>query len=197
MAGNRESGGGRHGSLRKMAVWAAATAIILLVPSVAMQVTDEVNWTGFDFAFAGVLMFGVGVAYELAARKTGNSAYRAGVGVALAAAFLLVWMNGAVGIVGSEDNPANLMYGGVLAVGIIGAVIAHFRADGMARAMIVTAFAQALVAVIALITGSGSTGSAWSLDVLGLTGFFTALWLIAAWLFRKAAQERPPAGAVP
>lgn len=53
-------------------------------------------------------------------------------------------MNGAVGIVGSEDNPANLMYGGVLAVGIVGAVIARFRAEGMARA-------QGSVALIALI----------------------------------------------
>ena len=38
---------------------------------------------------------------------TGNSAYRAAVGVAIAAAFILVWMNLAVGIIGSEDNPAN------------------------------------------------------------------------------------------
>ncbi len=51
-------------------------------------------------------------------------AYRFAVGVALAAAFLLVWMNLAVGLIGSEDNPANLMYFGVLAVGFIGAIIA-------------------------------------------------------------------------
>jgi hypothetical protein len=57
---------------------------------------------------------------------TDNRAYRAAVGVAIAAAFILVWMNLAVGIIGSEDNPANLMYGGVLAIGIIGAVIARF-----------------------------------------------------------------------
>ena len=53
---------------------------------------------------------------ELAARMTGNSAYRAAVGVAVAAAFILVWMNLAVGIIGTEDNPAKLMYGGVLPV---------------------------------------------------------------------------------
>jgi hypothetical protein len=85
--------------------------------------------------------------YELAARMTGNSAYRAAVGVAVAAAFILVWMNLAVGIIGTEDNPANLMYGGVLAVGIIGALIARFQPDGMARALFATALAQALVAV--------------------------------------------------
>ena len=89
---------------------------------------------------------------------TGNSAYRAAVGVALAAAFILVWVNLAVGIIGSEDNPANVMYGGVLAVGIIGAIIARFQPHGMARALVATALAQALVAVIALIAGWGSTG---------------------------------------
>lgn len=52
MAGNRESGSGRSGSLR-MAVWAAATALMVLVPLLAMRVTDEVSWTGFDFAYAG------------------------------------------------------------------------------------------------------------------------------------------------
>ena len=91
--------------------------------------------------------------YELAARKTGNIAYRAAVGVALAAALLLVWINLAVGIIGNEDNPANLMYIGVLAVGTIGAIIARFQPHGMARALFATALAQGLVVVIALIAG--------------------------------------------
>jgi hypothetical protein len=135
-----------------------------------MQVTDEVVWDLVDFVVAGALVVGVGVTYELAARMTGNSAYRAAVGVALAAAFILVWGNLAVGIIGSEDNPANLMYGGVLAVGIIGALIARFQPDGMARALFATALAQMVVAVITLIAGWGSTG-----DIVMLTGFFAAL----------------------
>ena len=95
---------------------ALAVAFILLLPLFAMQITDEVAWDLADFAIAGALLFGTGVAYELLARKAGIIAYRAAVGVALAAALLLVWMNLAVGIIGSEDNPANLMYVGVLAV---------------------------------------------------------------------------------
>ena len=35
------------------------------------------------------------------------------------AAFLLIWINLAVGIIGSEDNPANLMYGAVLLLGLV------------------------------------------------------------------------------
>ena len=195
MAGNTEDGGGRRGSRWRIAALAAA-AFLLLLPLFAMQVTDQVAWDVADFAFFGALLVGAGVTYELAARKTGNTAYRAAVGVALAAAFILVWVNGAVGIIGTESDDANLMYGGVLAVGIIGAIIARFQPDGMARALFATALAQALVAVIALLAGLGSTGPIWPLDILALTGFFVALFIGSAWLFRKAARGRAKQGAV-
>jgi len=194
MGGNRGNGGGRRGSRWRIAAWAAA-ALILLLPLVAMQFTDEVNWDVADFALFGALLIGVGVPYELAVRTTGDNAYRAAVGVALAAAFILVWVNGAVGIIGSEDNPANLMYGGVLAVGIIGAIIARFQPDGMARALFATALAQALVAVIALIAGLGSPWSG-PLEIVALNGFFVALFVGSALLFQKAARGRPERGAV-
>jgi len=194
MAGNTENGGGRRGSRWRVAAWAVA-ALTLLLPLVAMQFTDEVNWDVADFAFAGALLIGTGITYELAVRKTGDTAYRAAVGVALAAAFILVWVNGAVGIIGTESDDANLMYGGVLAVGIIGAIIARFQPHGMARALFATALAQALVAVIALLAGLGSTGPIWPLDILALTGFFVALFVGSALLFRKAARGRAEQGA--
>jgi phosphoglycerol transferase MdoB-like AlkP superfamily enzyme len=87
------------------------------------------------------------------------------------------------------------MYGGVLAVAIIGAFIARFRAHGMARALAATALAQALVGVIALAAGFGSTAPSFPEAILFLTGFFVGLWLISAWLFRRAARERTHAGA--
>jgi hypothetical protein len=196
MAGNTETTGGRRGTRWRIAVWGAA-AFLLLLPLVAMQFTDEVNWDETDFIVFGAMLAVACGTYELAARMTGNTAYRAAIGTAVAAAFILVWMNLAVGIIGNEDNPANLMFGAVLAVGIIGSVIARFQPHGMARALVAMALAQALVAVIALIAGSGSTGSSWPWDILFLTGFFAALWLISAWLFRKAAREQTPAGAAP
>jgi hypothetical protein len=174
-----------------------AAAFILLLPLLAMQITDEVVWTVADFAFAGVLLVGTGLIYELAARKAAMIAYRAAVGVALAAAFILIWLTGAVGIIGSEDNNANLMYGGVLAVGLVGAIIVRFRSRGLALAMIATALVQVLVGVLALIGGLGATGPRWPWDVVGLTGFFAALWLGSAWLFRRAACQLPAAGGGP
>ncbi len=193
MAGNPEDGGGRRGSGWRIAAWTAA-ALILLLPLIAMQFTDEVVWDVTDFAIFGALLVGVGVTFEFAARKTGNSAYRFAVGVALAAVFILIWVNGAVGIIGSEDNPANLMYGGVLAVGLIGALVARFRPHGMARALFATAFAQMLVAAIAL---SAGLGSPWSgpLEILLLNGFFAALFVGSAILFRQAARGGGELGA--
>lgn len=168
---------------------ALVTACILLIPLLAAPA-----WTLFDFVIAGALIFGTGLTYVLAARKAGNNAYRAAAGIALAAVLLLVWINLAVGVIGSEDNPANLMYGGVLAVGIIGALIARFRPRGVARALFATALAQALVAGIALIFGLGSPWSPPG-EILALNGFFVALFLTSAWLFRYAAREQTLAGA--
>lgn len=81
----------------------------------------------------------------------GDTAYRAAAGIALGTAFLLIWISFAVGVIGTEDNPANLMFGAVLLLGLIGAVAARFQPEGMARALAATALAQGLVALIALI----------------------------------------------
>ena len=196
MAVRAEDGGGRRGSGWRIAVWGTA-AFLLLVPLVAMQFTDEVNWDVTDFAVVGAMLAVACGTYELAARMTGNRAYRAAVGVAIAAAFILVWMIPAVGVLGVEGDPADLMYIGVLAVGIIGAIIARFQPRGMALALFATALAQALVAVIALIAGMHRASYSSVPEILGLNGIFVALFVGSAWLFRKAAREQPHAGAGP
>lgn len=174
------SSSARRGGLWRIVVWGGAAAL-LLAPLVAMQFTHEVQWTGSDFAiFAAMLVVPLGVV-ELTMRATGSTSYRAAVAVALGAAFLMTWVNLAVGIIGSEDNPLNLMFFGVLAVGIAGAFIARFQPRGMARALVAMGIAQALVAVAALIAGHFT---------IVLTGFFVAAWFLSAWLFRKAAEDQ-------
>ncbi len=184
----------RRNAYRAVVGVALATAFILMLPLLAMQVTDEVVWDLADFVIVGALIFGTGLTYVLAARKAGNIAYRAAVGVALAAALLLIWLNLAVGVIGTENDLANSMYVGVLGVGIIGAIIARFRPPGMARALLATALAQALVAVIALMFGLGSR---WSppVEILALNGFFVSVFVGSALLFRHAGREQTPAGA--
>jgi GNAT superfamily N-acetyltransferase len=162
-------------------IWTAA-GLLLLVPLLAMQLTREVSWDLADFAIFGGMLAAACGSFEVAARLTRNRAYRGGVAVALATAFFLIWVNLAVGIIGNEGNPANLMYWGVLAVALGGALAARFRAKGMARALVATAVAQATACLIAVVSGWGYT--------LVLTGVFVGLWLLAAHLFGKAAREQ-------
>ena len=67
-AGNTESGGGRRWSRWRIAAWAAA-ALILLLPLVAMQFTEEVRWTASDFAAAAALLGGGALLFEIASRR--------------------------------------------------------------------------------------------------------------------------------
>ena len=50
-------------------LWAGLAALLLL-PLIAMQFTREVAWDAADFAFAGVLLIGAGLIFELAAWRT-------------------------------------------------------------------------------------------------------------------------------
>ena len=181
----------------RIARWSLA-ALILLLPLLAMQFTTEVAWDFADFMIFGALLAGAGGVYELAMRVSGHRAYRAATAVALAAAFILIWINLAVGIIGDENNPANLMYVGVLAVGIIGASITRGQPRGMARTLSVMAFAQALVPVIALLflkiaPISGPAG----LIILVLNIGFIILFVGSALLFRRASGPRRPAEPAP
>ena len=95
---------------------------------------------GTGLAGASTIVFGLmlaaaGGCMELAARMTPNRAYRAGAALAVLAGFLMLWANAAVGIIGNENNPANLLFIGILAVGAFGALLARGRPRGMMLAM--------------------------------------------------------------
>jgi hypothetical protein len=169
--------------------------LFLLLPLIAMQFTDQVNWGLFDFALAGTLLFGTLLTFELAVRSTGSLAYRCAVGLALAAAVLLIWVNLAVGIIGSEGEPTNLLYACVLAAGLAGALVARFQPAGMARALFAAALAQALITILAIAAGWGARGPYWPLDILALNGVFVALFAASGVLFRHAAHNGSLAGA--
>lgn len=175
---------------------ALGTALLLLVPLTAKLFLAEMAWTLADFAAAGLLLFGAGLTFSLVARLGDNTAYRLAVGVAVAAGLLLVWANLAVGLVGSEDNPANLLYGGVLAVALIGAIGARFRPLGMSRAMFGAALTYVVVTAIALFLWQPPAATAEPAvglpNVLGANAAFAALWAASGWLFRRASLVGPP-----
>lgn len=171
--------------LMRMAIWGGA-GLLLLFPLIAMQFTPEVQWTPSDFAVMGVLLGLVYGAFEVALRAARSHLYMVAAGVAATTAFLMTWVNLAVGIIGNENNFVNLMFFGVVAIAIIGAALARLRSLGMAQAMAAAAVAQAATSGIAFANGEGR-------GTLLIWGF-TAMWLVSAQLFRKAAQREAKGG---
>ncbi|HQS70004.1 MULTISPECIES: hypothetical protein [unclassified Novosphingobium] len=167
-------------SLVRPVGWSAA-AIVLLFPMIAMQFEQRlhwgVNWTVGDFVAAALLLSGTGAALELAVRLNDDLAYRAGAFLGIGAALLMVWANLAVGLVGSEDNAANLWFMTVPVVGLAVAMLCGVSAKAMVRAMLAMAFMQFLAGLFV-----GRAGAAIAVSmVLG------ACWLVSAWLFSRAA----------
>ena len=179
MAANMRNEGERRGGRWRWAMWGGAAALLLL-PAVAMRIGNNgVDWTGSDFVVFGAMLLLACGTFELGAWLSRDRAYRAAFGIAVVAGFLMTWVNLAVGIIGSENNLANLVFFGVLLVGAVGACIARFKPQGMARALVVTTIAQTLAGVVALTQGS--------VEGVGLSAFFGVVWLVCAGLFRKAA----------
>lgn len=176
---NSKAEDSRPGSPWRIIGWSLA-GLVLLIPLVAMQFTKEVQWTVGDFMFAALLIGLVGTAFELAVRASANGTYRGGAAAALAASFLTVWVNGAVGMIGSEDNSYNLLFLGVILVALAGSILARFRPRGMSLTMFTAAGLQAVLGVAGMAT-----------DVRGgiFATLFAGLWLLAAALLRQASLE--------
>jgi peptidoglycan/LPS O-acetylase OafA/YrhL len=78
------------------------TVIVLLsIPFLAMQFTDEVSWSVFDFLVMGTLLLGTGLAFEFVLRKVKKREYRIVLLIAILVAMLLIWAELSVGIFGS------------------------------------------------------------------------------------------------
>jgi len=75
--------------------------VILLLPFIAMQFSDEVNWTFSDFIIGGTLLLGTGLTCELVIRKVSKIKYRIAICVTIIAILLLVWAELAVGVFGT------------------------------------------------------------------------------------------------
>lgn len=86
---------------KRLKIILTAVAILLLIPFIAMQFTEEVNWTLTDFVIGGALLFGTGLVIELVLRNSEKIKYRNTLLVAVIIIFLLIWAELAVGIFGS------------------------------------------------------------------------------------------------
>lgn len=85
----------------RLTIILSVAGLLLLVPLIAMQFTNEVNWSLFDFIVAGFLLFGTGGLIELALRKINQINKRIWAVVAILIVLFLVWAELAVGIFGT------------------------------------------------------------------------------------------------
>ena len=163
---------------------------ILLIPLIAMQCTPEVVWTLSDFAVMGTLIMGTGLMYEFVASRANNTVYKVGVGLAVLASFLIVWINLAVEIIG-DDNPVNALYFGVVLIGIVGVFLSRLTPQGLSRTAFSMAIAQALVPVVALFVSPLNFAPGVP-QVFMLNAFFVVLFLVSALLLRHVTKESVP-----
>ena len=165
---------------------ALAALGLLMVPLVASRVVEGWNWGPGAFVFTYVLFFGTGMAYALIARQMNAWTYKTAVGLALVAAFVLGWA--AMVHMSETENPVNLLYFGVLAVGAVGAGLARLEARGMARVLFGMAASLAVAWVITQVLSSDTpAGPVWNIGVMH--GGFVLLFALAGLLFRHASLQ--------
>jgi hypothetical protein len=154
---------------------------LLMAPLVASRVVEGWNWPAGAFVRVYFLFFATGMAYALIARRVQAWAYKAGVGVALAAGFALGWST----MVQTADSghPERLWYLSVLVVGFIGACVARLKARGLA----LTLFAMAATLVlISVALPSGAPPDLARRMAIG-HGVLAALFTASGFLFRRAS----------
>jgi len=169
----------------RVAMWATA-AFLLSLPALAMQFFPDagVDWDARDFIIMGVMLLVACSLVELGLRLARNSlAYVAGAIVAVGTGFVTIWANLAVGMILSERNPENLVFLGVIAVALAGAVMTRFAARGMSRSMLTAGVLQGLIGLVVAVTGLDNPYTAM------LIGAFALPWLLSAGLFHWAAQD--------
>lgn len=149
-------------------------ALLLSLPAVLLF-----RWTASDFIIMGLLLGSVGLGIEYLVRRSGNAFVRLGALMAVLTAFLTIWVNLAVGMIG-DDNAYNLLFGGVVLFALGSMLWARLEPRRTALLMLVTAGLQ----------GASGLGG-YSQDPRGavLSAGFAIFWLLAGALFRAGASR--------
>jgi hypothetical protein len=148
-------------------------AVLLSLPAIL-----RFPWTASDFIIMGLLLGSVGLGIEFLVRQSGSLFVRLGAIVAVLTGFLTIWVNLAVGMIGSEDNPYNLLFLGLLALVLIGGI--WVRLDPRGKRDLDHAAGQGALALGGL-----------SVDQRGaiFSGVFLLFWLFSAALFRAGSTR--------
>lgn len=88
-------------SNKRLAIIFSVVAAILAVPLIAMQFSQEVDWSLSDFVIAGVLLLGTGLLINMVISNVRSTGYRLAICAVILFALFLVWAELAVGIFGT------------------------------------------------------------------------------------------------
>lgn len=83
---------------KKYLLYAALIVLMLCIPATAMQFTEEVNWSAFDFLAAGVLLTTLAICLDLAITRIQSKKLRTAGIMIIVIVFLLTWVELAVGV---------------------------------------------------------------------------------------------------
>ncbi|MEP9361036.1 hypothetical protein [Sphingomonas sp. KR3-1] len=114
---------------------------------------------------------------------SGGWAYRAGIGIAVAASFLTIWTT----VV--RDDGTGMSFFLLILAAATGAFAAWFRPAGMARAMLGVAVMQVLLGVAIATAPITARVPGAPLHALAFAAGFAGLWLASAACFRAAARQ--------
>ena len=177
-------------SIAQILIKSVATALgLLLIPIVASFFVKGFLWTTSDYVFAFILFLVPTLVYRIITRTATNFKYRLAIAFALLTGFATVWINLAVGIIGSEDELINLVYFGVLALGLIGANIVRFKPEGMVKVMAVMTAALIPITFAALVLGYQNLPHSSVMQIIGVNAFFGVLYAQSAFLFKYASEK--------
>ena len=174
---------------KRLIIWTIVIVLILIL-LIVMQFSNEINWSE-TLAYSIILLIAGGL-YELYQwLKKQSKMYRIARYIGLFWIFFLGRVSGAIGIIGSENNPANIMYRAIPGIIIIGSLISQFKPYWMAFTLFITAFVQILVPIIALFIWPSkvSWGEAWVIGVFILNSIFSLIFIISALLFLRAKKS--------
>ncbi|MBO6793810.1 MAG: hypothetical protein JJ895_07865 [Balneolaceae bacterium] len=167
---------------------AVGAFLIIMIPLIAMQFTSEVVWTTSDFIIAWTILFSIGFAFQAIGKRAKNSSYKFATGIAAFTTLFVIWSNLAVGIIGNEDNPLNLMYFGVVLLMVFGSYIAQLKAKAMSKVLFASAVLHALVSIIGLSIFSTQNPGYTIVNIAIINVVLVTMWAVSGLLYGKASE---------
>lgn len=177
--------------MKQLIVRSALVALgMLTVPLVASRVVEDWHWEARGFVLVYVLFFGAALAYGLIARRMGAWSYKLAVGLALVAGFVLGWGN--MVHMTELENPAYLVYFGLLVMGGVAAWVARLEAGGLARTLFAMAVVLAAMNGVQLLFSPEAPVGAARNQAIG-RGVCALVFAASGLLFRRASVEKEAA----